>query len=202
MPELLFILIPLFLIGMGVMAYYSHLQAKQRREELSQLAQRRGWRFEHSHDAEWDSRYSQFSWFNTGHSRYAYNFLHGQLRIEGRNVPSVAGDYTYKVTSGTGKNRKTTTYYFSFLLVELPFRGLPQLAVRPEGFFDSVTSFFGFDDIDFESEEFSRKFHVKSSDKRFAYDLLHARMMEFMLASPTASFEMERDVFCLKSQKK
>lgn len=198
MPDLLFIIVPVVIVVFALLAYYSYLQAKKRREALASWAQQRGWRFDPRTDSRWDSTYRQFSCFTHGHSRSAYNLLHGSLQIEGQAWPCTVGDYTYKVTSGSGKSRHTTTYRFSFLLMELPFPGLPQLAVRPEGIFDSLVSLVGFDDIDFESEEFSRKFHVQSSDKRFAYDLMHPRMMEFMLASPPEPFEIEHGVFCLK----
>ena len=46
--------------------------------------------------------------------------------------------------------------------------------------------FFGHDDIDFESAEFSRNFYVKSSDRKWAFDILHARAMEFLLAEDGA----------------
>jgi hypothetical protein len=58
------------------------------------------------------------------------------------------------------------------------------LFVRPEGIWDKITEFIGFDDIDFESAEFSRKFYVKAEDKRWAYDVIHPRVMEFLLAAP------------------
>jgi len=54
----------------------------------------------------------------------------------------------------------------------------------------------GFDDIDFESEEFSRTFWVKCEDERFAYDVIHPGMMEFLLKGPTPQIEIARDV-CL-----
>lgn len=43
------------------------------------------------------------------------------------------------------------------------------------------------DDIDFESAEFSARFHVSSDDRKWAYDVIHARMMEFMLTAPSGS---------------
>ena len=39
----------------------------------------------------------------------------------------------------------------------------------------------GFDDIDLDYREFNKKFYVKSPDKKYAYDLLHSRAMEFLL---------------------
>ena len=49
----------------------------------------------------------------------------------------------------------------------------------------------GFDDIDFESVEFSRAFTVRSRNKRFAYDVCHGKMMEFLLCHPDTSLEFE-----------
>ena len=200
MPELVFLLVPVFIVVFGVLAYYSHLQAKKRREALLGWSLQRQWRFAPSSDYHWDRRYPQFSCFNQGHSRQAYNRLYGTINVGGQAQSCVAGDYLYKRTSGSGKNRRTKTYRFSFLLVELPFVGVPQLAVRPEGFFDGMAAVFGFDDIDFESEEFSRKFHVQSVDKRFTYDLIHPRMMQYMLGTPPATFEIQHGVFCLLKQ--
>ena len=66
---------------------------------------------------------------------------------------------------------------------------LKPLHLRREHLFDKVSEFFGVDDIDFESAEFSRKFYVKSPDKRWAYDVIHARMMEYLLDAPTFSIQ-------------
>lgn len=202
MPELFFIIVPLFLIFIGIIAYVGHQQAKQRREALMRVAEELKWMFDPSHHSGWDSQYSQFSCFQQGHSRNAFNLLRGSIEIEGKSFVSVMGDYTYKKTSGSGKNRSTKTYHFSFLVLDLPFGGVPHLAVRPEGFFDGFSAFMGFDDIDFESEEFSRKFHVKSSDKRFAYDVIDPRMMEFLLRGDPPTFEIDHGAFCLTSSSK
>ena len=68
---------------------------------------------------------------------------------------------------------------------------LEPLFIRPENFFDKLTEFIGFNDIDFESAEFSKKFYVKSPDKKWAYDIIHPRMMEFLLASPMFSIQFD-----------
>ena len=77
---------------------------------------------------------------------------------------------------------------FSAAILSCPIP-LRALLVRPEGFFDKIGEFFGFDDIDFESAEFSRSFYVKSPDKKWAYDIIHQRTMEFMLAAPRFSLQ-------------
>lgn len=49
--------------------------------------------------------------------------------------------------------------------------------------------FFGFEPIQFESAEFNRRFHVKAPDRKWAYDVIHARTMEFLMASPPLSLK-------------
>ena len=112
------------------------------------------------------------------------------------------GDYRYTVTHQTGKNRSTKTYRLSYLIIGMPYESVPKLLVRSENFFDKIAGFVGFDDIDFESVEFSRKFHVSSSDKRFAYDLIDPRMMEFLMQSPGPALDMESGWLCLVDGKR
>jgi hypothetical protein len=49
----------------------------------------------------------------------------------------------------------------------------------------------GYDDIDFESSEFSRAFAVRSRDRKFTYDVCHPRMMEYLLEHRDLSLEIE-----------
>jgi hypothetical protein len=183
-------------------AYFAHLAAKKRREALKAIADQAGWRFYPGRDYEHDDEYAHFEIFRRGHSRAAYNTLVGEIEIDGRSFPLKAGDFTYKVTSGSGKNRRTTTHRFSYLIVHLPFRYAPDLLIRREGFFDKLAGVFGFDDIDFESEEFSRKFHVKCTDRRFAYDVIHPRMMEFLLGDAAGAIDIENRRCCLSDGSK
>ncbi len=62
----------------------------------------------------------------------------------------------------------------SFFILEHE-RFFPELVIYPEGKGNFGT------DIDLESIEFSEAFVVKSADRRFAYDVCHTRMMEFLL---------------------
>jgi len=65
-----------------------------------------------------------------------------------------------------------------------------KLIIRPERAADKAAAAAGFTDIDFESHEFSRRFLVRSPDKKFAYAVVHARMMEHLLAYPEWWVEM------------
>ena len=94
-----------------------------------------------------------------------------------------AFDYHYETYSSSKHGRRTNHHYFSAVIIA-PNMLLKPLFIRPEHFLDKVTEFFGYDDIDFESAEFSRKFYVKSPDKKWAYDVIGQPTMEFLLAAP------------------
>lgn len=174
-------------------------QAQKRRDALAALARRLGWRFDPDRDRHHDERFAQFAMFRQGHGRAAYNTLEGEITIADRVYRGQMGDFTYKVTRNNGKSRTTTTYHVSYLLLRPPLVWRGELRIRPEHLFDKLAGAIGFDDIDFESEEFSRKFHVKCDDKRFAYDVVTPRMMEFLLRSSPQLVEYD-DGWCLLSQ--
>lgn len=183
-------------------AIYSYKQQQARRQALAELAAKHGWTFDPSNDSSYDSRFSQFSIFTSGQSRYAYNTTRGSLKIAGADWPLHYGDYHYQTTTTStdseGRTKTDTqTHLLSYVILESPYLGAPDLFIRKEGFFDRIASAIGFDDIDFESVEFSRKFIVKSGDKRFAYDVISPQMMEFMLATTPPTIDFQRGVCCL-----
>jgi hypothetical protein len=193
--EILVFIVVAILIAFGI--YWSYQQQLRRRQELAALASRLGWSFDPDHDSGHDEQYAQFSIFQQGHSRYAYNTLRGTLETGDRAWPAQMGDYHYQITTSNGKTTTTRTYIFSYLLLHLPYGDVPSLAIRREGVFDKLKGAFGFDDIDFESDEFSRRFHVKSGDKRFAYDVVHPRMMEYLLESEPPAVEIDQGSCCI-----
>jgi len=196
--EALAILIVVLIAGVAIAAaIVAHIQAKKRREALAALAKKLGWDFYPGRDSSHDDQYAHFEIFRKGHSRVAFNTLVGSVRIDGRDFPARMGDFQYKITRRNGKSSSTTTYRFSYLILHLPFPRVPDLLIRPEGFFDKLAGVVGFDDIDFESAEFSKRFCVKSNDKRFAYDVCHPRMMEFLLASGKPSVDIENGRCCI-----
>jgi hypothetical protein len=197
-PAFIIVIFVAFAALAVVLGVVSYQQQKARRLALSQFAARHGWTFDPSSDYSHDSRFGQFSVFTTGKSRYAYNTTRGSLSIAGGQWPLQFGDYHYATESRSSKGgTKTHHHHFSYVILESPYLGAPDLFIRGEGFFDRIAGAIGFDDIDFESAEFSRKFHVKSSDKRFAYDVIAPAMMEFLLRTTPPTVDFQRGQACL-----
>jgi len=177
MSGLYFLIIVLIL----VFVVFSIWKSVQRRKELAAWAAEKGLLFSATKDRGLDDRFSSFGCLRRGHSQYAYNIAEGDWN--GRRVTA----FDYRYVTGSGKNR--STHYFSAIILRSDVQ-LKPLSVRPEGVFDRVTEFFGLDDIDFESAEFSNAFFVQASDRKWAYDVIHARTMDFLLASPRFSVQM------------
>ena len=193
--EVILVVIVAALAAIGFI--FAHQQAKKRREALAALASSRGLDFDASFDGSHDVRFAGFAMFRKGRSRVAYNTISGALELGGRSIAIRTGDFRYKERRGSGKNRRTVTIRLSYLIAWNPFGSVPETIVRREGVFDRLKGMLGFDDIDFESVEFSRRFHVSSEDKRFAYDLIDPRMMELLLRTAPPAFELEGDLICV-----
>ena len=176
-----------FVILAIVLVIVGHLQAEKRRQAMAELARSMDLSFQATKDYGMDERFGRFDCFRKGSGRYAHNIMTG--RIHDRDV--WAFDFHYETHSRDSKGRRRTHHhYFSALIID---SGLPlqPLLMRPEGFFDKITEFVGFDDIDFESNEFSRSFYVKSPNKKWAFDVIHQETMEFLLEAPRFKIEFQ-----------
>ncbi len=177
----------------AVVAILGYLSAQKRRQAMMALAARLGLQFNPDKDWGLAERYGFLNKLRAGSNRYAFNTLSGTC--QGHGV--TAFDYHYETHSTDSKgHRQTHHHYFSCFLLHLP-RSFPELVIAREGFFSKVAQALGYDDIDFESHEFSRKFCVRSPDKKFAYDFCHARMMEYLLANDDLTIEVDQDTLAL-----
>ena len=176
-------------LGIGLiiaLAIWGYLREKKRREAFQALAAQLGFRYTRRDDRI-SGQYRFLDKLRQGSNRYAFNILEGDY--EGHYVQVF--DYHYETHSTDSKGRRQTHHhYFSFFILQLP-KAFPELRIYPEGFFSKLGQMIGFDDIDFESVEFSRAFCVRSTDKKFAYDVCHARMMEYLLQDRGLSLEIE-----------
>ena len=168
-------------------AILGYVAAKKRREAMLAMAARLGLRFDPGKDRELARRYQFLDKLRAGENRYAFNILSGNYQSH----DVMAFDYHYETHSTDSKgHRQTHHHYFSFFLLLMPI-AFPELVIAREGFFSKVAQALGYDDIDFESHEFSRKFCVRSKDKKFAYDVCNARMIEYLLANDDLTIEIE-----------
>lgn len=174
-------------------AVWGAIAARKRREALGALARRLGLRFDPQPDYHLARRFGFLDKLAQGSNRYAFNVLSGEYQQH----PVWAFDYHFETHSTDSKGRRRTHHhYLSFFVLTLP-RQFPEVRIVREGLLSKIAQAFGYDDIDFESAEFSRTFCVRSPDKRFAYDVCHPRMMEYLLANRDLNLEIDADALAL-----
>lgn len=183
-----FVIIPLFILGVIGFIIFGIIAARKRREALAALAQKLGMTFFPQKNYGMDDTYGFLDALRRGRNRYAYNLISGNYREKDFKI----FDYHYK--TGSGKN--TRHYHFSFFIMTLE-KIFPELKISKEGIFSKIGQALGFDDIDFESHEFSRHFCVRSKDKKFAYDVCNAKMIDYLLNNRDMNIEIENNAMAL-----
>ena len=185
MPHLMIFGVVAIMVAIVVIGY---ICARKRREAMAALAARLGLRFNPHKTRGLARQYRFLDKLRRGSNRYAYNILSGNY--QGHEVTLF--DHHYQVQSG----KHTHHYNFSFFILVLP-KSFPELVIDKEGFFSKVAQALGYDDIDFESHEFSRKFRVRSPNKKFAYDVCNGKMIEYLLSNSDLSIEIEGKVMAI-----
>ena len=190
MEPLFIVLIIAVVLAAIILGYMAD---RKRREAIKAVAARLGLKFQPGKNRSIPRHYKFIDKIRSGRDRYAYNMLWGSYEGNGVRV----FDYHYK--TGSGKN--TRHHYICFFILDLPV-SVPELTVGPEGFLSKIAQAVGYDDIDFESHEFSRKFCVRSKDKKFAYDICHGQMIEYLLANSDMTIEMELHTLAVSFSRK
>ena len=124
----------------------------------------------------------EFALLREGRSRQAFNCLDGTYK----GLPVILFDYRFV----TGLGNQSKSHELSALLTRLSI-ACNHLIIRPETAMGRFAAFLGFGAIQFEFEEFNRTYNVHCEDKKFAYDICHPDMMEFMLEYPTLTWELQ-----------
>jgi len=177
--------------GLAVLGltFYLHHKAHQKKvAELTAYAARRGWHYT-ERDRSLTDRFVGRP-FGGGHGRDAKHVLSGEYR--GRQV--LIFEYSYKETTGSGDDRRTETYRHTVVSAGTP-APRPTLELTRETFGRKLLGFVGVRDLQLESEQFNDTFRISTEDDKFAYDILHPRMMEWLLADNRAMrlpFRFER----------
>jgi hypothetical protein len=164
----------------GVVAagiWLSYYLKKRRRDELGVFAKQYG--LSYSQADPYDLLGYDFKLLRQGDGRGCENVLAGAWQ----GVPIKEADYWYYTESTDGEGHRTKSYkYFSVVIADVGC-STPYVSVAKESLFTRMADHMGFRDIDFESEDFNREFNVKSEDREFAFKLIDARMMQFLMDS-------------------
>ncbi|MFF0342681.1 hypothetical protein [Kribbella sp. NPDC004875] len=124
-----------------------------------------------------------------GHDHRTSDVVRGQ---DAGGPPFVAFEHHWKTTrtetytDSEGRTQSRTvveSHSEPVLGFQLPIR-MPRLQVGRKGLSSGIS---------FESAEFNKRFAVNSPDQKFAYDVMHPRQMEYLMANPPASFSIEED---------
>lgn len=167
--------IVLFLVGAAAAVGLSLYLKAKRREAFRIFARRHG--FQYAEGDPFELLGWPFDLFRRGDGRGIENTLWGNWKDQ----PMQAFDYWYYTESTNSKGQRSRSYRrFSCALVEVP-AAFHHLVVAREGIFSRLADHLGFDDIEFESPEFNRRYNVKAADRKFAYELLDARMLEWLV---------------------
>jgi hypothetical protein len=163
-------------VGLGAaIAYLVYLDKKRRREMFMWVADKLGLRYDE--EDPYDTVDLPFDLFQQGNRRGVENVLSG----EDAGVPVRLFDYYYQVRHSDGRGgTSTSTYRFSCCIGEID-ADCPHLVVEREGAFSFIARHLGFHDIEFESDEFNRAFKINCEDKKFAFAMIDARMMQWLM---------------------
>ncbi len=150
-------------------------------------ANRLGLTYSPHHNYAYAHAYEFLRTLDRGENRYAFNVVSGNFK--GHMVTLFDFHYETGRVRG-GEDNKPVSHYLSVCVLTLT-NTFPELLVTRESLFSKLAQAVGSPDIDFESHEFSKQFHVRSADRKFAYDFCNPRMMEYLLANNGLNVEVE-----------
>jgi LPXTG-motif cell wall-anchored protein len=166
-----FILFGLVALAGAYAAYYFR---KKRREELAAMAFRLGLEF--SSDDPFGCLTYPFALLTKGDGRGTENVMWGTWQ----NMAVREFDYWYYEESTDSNGNRSRTYHrFSCAVTEID-AACSHLTIDRENLFTALADHIGLHDIEFESDDFNRAFNVKSKDRKFASDIVDARMMQWL----------------------
>ncbi len=163
---------------------YQFQQGQSRSENMRALATQLQFDgFNPEQDEAFAEGWGFLSRLNHGTNRYAFNVMRGTYQEQALFI------FDYHYQTGSGKNRQE---HYSTVFMLVCKHVFPHLTIAPETLGEKLAAAVGLgDDIKFESAEFSRLYYVRSTDKKFAYDVCHPQMMEYLLQHPGLKIEME-----------
>jgi hypothetical protein len=174
----------LILVAVAAGVVYAFVRKQNRREALALFALQN--KLEYSRVDPFGLVDYDFHLFGLGDGRGCENVVWGDWH----NLTVKEADYWYYTESTDAKGGKSRSYHhFSVVLADLP-AVLPRVSIEKEKLLTRLADALSFHDLDFESEEFNRLFQIRAANREFAYKLIDARMMRW-LVSTRAGFGFE-----------
>ena len=126
---------------------------------------------------------------HVGEDHYAFNLLRGTYHGQSLFI----FDFSY-MTGGSKSPQEHVGTMFLLIFKDT----FPLLTIEPASLSAKLEAAFGLgNEINFESAEFSRKFCVRSLDKKFAYDVCNPQMIDYLLTNPGLQIEIQGPVISL-----
>jgi hypothetical protein len=180
MAIVIFVII-IVLVAVGI--WYGWYAKQKRREALARMAASLGLTYER--EDPFGLVGLPFELMERGDGQGVENVMAGTWQ----SVALKEFDYWYYTESTDSKGNTSKSYhYFSCAVTEVPIDAAA-LTISHENVFTRIGDHLGFEDIQFESEDFNRAYRVKSKDQKFATDLVDARMMQWLLPQKGWGFE-------------
>jgi hypothetical protein len=164
--------------------YLSWYLKKKRREALAAMARQLG--LQYSSDDTVGCLGFPFRLLTKGDGRGTENVMWGTWQ----GIPMTEFDYWYYEESTDSEGRTSKSYYrFSCAVTEIA-AACSSLTIDRENLLTRLADHMGMQDIEFELEAFNKAFNVKSHDRKFANDMIDARMMQWLM-DVDGAFEFE-----------
>jgi hypothetical protein len=121
------------------------------------------------------------------------------LIISKPGMPSIYGDEGHQQTESTDAvmeglsvalANRSSIMSVSTIVLESKLHYKP-LVIWPESVSSRVPLSMGLHNVDFEYDDFNKAFFVGSTDKKFAYDVVHPRMMALLMANKNWAVELD-----------
>jgi hypothetical protein len=166
---------PILLVG-GVALFWLHRWAQRDRRRLAMA------RFASDHGLELRSRPKKapsegFRLFGRGDGGRARNLLQG----EWNGVPVRAMDYEYFATRAVWVFYRVKRWQRCSVAVMDLGASVPCVLTERNGAAGLAADYMGFHDVQLNSDEFNRRFHVTTDDREFAYKFFDLGMLRWLL---------------------
>jgi hypothetical protein len=166
----------------ALVLYINYLVEKKRTEGMQRAAEELGFEFSPKGDGPLLTELSLFNLFTQGHSRRLYNLMRG----EANNLEVDIFDYTYV----TGSGKSSHTWSQTLVCFGMRDTNLPSFSLRPETFWDKIGTWFGYQNINFDTNPgFSDKYLLRGRDEPAVRALFGDGVLAYFERHPGLSVE-------------